>query len=84
MVSMATTWRRGGKPAKASFLFVFFFFLFLLPKKEISIKGNMSPPTSGSGKMADPRDLLLGAGLQCVEAATLGMPFEVWKTRMGR
>jgi len=34
--------------------------------------------------MADPRDLLLGAGLQCVEAATLGMPFEVWKTRMGR
>lgn len=21
---------------------------------------------------------------QCVEAATLGMPFEVWKTRMGR
>jgi len=22
--------------------------------------------------------------LQCAEAATLGMPFEVWKTRMGR
>ena len=25
-----------------------------------------------------------GAVLQCVEAATLGMPLEVWKTRMGR
>lgn len=36
-----------------------------------------------SGK-ADPKDLLNGAFLQCVEAATLGMPFEVWKTRMGR
>ncbi|KEP60783.1 UNVERIFIED_CONTAM: MC family transporter, putative [Hammondia hammondi] len=30
------------------------------------------------------RDLSKGAVLQCVEAATLGMPFEVWKTRMGR
>ena len=28
--------------------------------------------------------MALGAALQCVEAATLGMPFEVWKTRMGR
>lgn len=36
-----------------------------------------------SGK-ADPKDLVNGAVLQCVEAATLGMPFEVWKTRMGR
>lgn len=35
-------------------------------------------------KSADPKDLLNGAFLQCVEAATLGMPFEVWKTRMGR
>lgn len=25
-----------------------------------------------------------GAALQCLEAATLGMPFEVWKTRMAR
>jgi hypothetical protein len=25
-----------------------------------------------------------GGILQCLEAATLGMPFEVWKTRMGR
>ena len=25
-----------------------------------------------------------GAVLQCAEAITLGMPFEVWKTRMGR
>lgn len=30
------------------------------------------------------KDLANGALLQCVEAATLGMPFEVWKTRMGR
>jgi len=30
------------------------------------------------------RDLANGAFLQCLEAATLGMPFEVWKTRMGR
>jgi len=35
-------------------------------------------------KSMDPRDLLNGAILQCLEAATLGMPFEVWKTRMGR
>jgi len=37
-----------------------------------------------SGRMANPADLALGGLLQCVEAATLGMPFEVWKTRMGR
>lgn len=30
------------------------------------------------------RDLRNGAVLQCCEAATLGMPLEVWKTRMGR
>lgn len=35
-------------------------------------------------KSADPRDLFNGAVLQCVEAASLGMPLEVWKTRMGR
>lgn len=28
--------------------------------------------------------LITGGVLQCVEAATLGLPFEVWKTRMGR
>jgi len=33
---------------------------------------------------ANPKDLFAGAVLQCAEAATLGMPFEVWKTRMGR
>jgi len=33
---------------------------------------------------ADWRDLVLGPSLQCLEAATLGMPFEVWKTRMAR
>jgi len=38
----------------------------------------------GVTKTASPRDLFNGAVLQCVEAATLGMPFEVWKTRMGR
>jgi len=37
-----------------------------------------------SGNNAGYKDLLLGGFLQCVEAATLGMPFEVWKTRMGR
>jgi len=35
-------------------------------------------------KSMDPRDLAMGGALQCIEAATLGMPFEVWKTRMGR
>jgi len=35
-------------------------------------------------KSTSPKDLLNGAILQCVEAATLGMPFEVWKTHMGR
>jgi|TARA_B110000967_G_scaffold99295_1_gene101974 hypothetical protein len=30
-----------------------------------------------------PIDLLIGPLIQCCEAATLGMPFEVWKTRMG-
>eukprot|EP01062_Namystynia_karyoxenos_P026103 TRINITY_DN20399_c0_g1_i1.p1 TRINITY_DN20399_c0_g1~~TRINITY_DN20399_c0_g1_i1.p1 ORF type:complete len:310 (+),score=109.77 TRINITY_DN20399_c0_g1_i1:87-932(+) len=39
----------------------------------------MSPP-GGKGL----QDMAMGAGLQCVEAATLGMPFEVWKTHMGR
>lgn len=29
-------------------------------------------------------DLVVGGVLQMIEAATLGMPFEVWKTRMGR
>lgn len=28
--------------------------------------------------------MVKGAVLQCLEAASLGMPFEVWKTRMGR
>jgi len=38
----------------------------------------------GGGKIGDPKDMATGAFLQCVEAASLGMPFEVWKTRMGR
>jgi hypothetical protein len=28
--------------------------------------------------------MALGGALQCMEAITLGMPMEVWKTRMGR
>ena len=32
----------------------------------------------GGGKIGNPKDLATGAVLQCVEAATLGMPFEVW------
>ncbi len=36
---------------------------------------------SESKKWKDARN---GAVLQCAEAATLGMPLEVWKTRMGR
>lgn len=36
---------------------------------------------SDNKKFKDARN---GALLQCVEAATLGMPLEVWKTRMGR
>lgn len=35
-------------------------------------------------KGGDWRNFVLGAGIQCAEAASLGMPFEVWKTRMGR
>ncbi|GBG27184.1 Citrate/oxoglutarate carrier protein [Hondaea fermentalgiana] len=35
----------------------------------------------GSGALLN---LGIGAGIQCLEAASLGMPFEVWKTRMGR
>lgn len=38
---------------------------------------------SGSGTKSA-RDLRNGALLQMAEAATLGLPFEVWKTRMGR
>lgn len=42
----------------------------------------MAPATSASGT-PDYRNLLIGGVLQVVEAATLGMPFEVWKTRNG-
>lgn len=41
-------------------------------------------PVPQNGKKVGARDLVNGGILQCVEAATLGMPFEVWKTRMGR
>jgi len=34
-------------------------------------------------KSTDPMDLVKGGVLQCMEAITVGMPFEVWKTRMG-
>lgn len=39
------------------------------------------PPQSGKKSLSDLRN---GALLQMSEAATLGLPFEVWKTRMGR
>lgn len=41
----------------------------------------MASRTTGKKTAKDMRD---GAILQMAEAATLGMPFEVWKTRMGR
>jgi len=44
----------------------------------------MAPHSSSSTGTISGRDLIHGAVLQCIEAATLGMPFEVWKTRMGR
>eukprot|EP00607_Mallomonas_marina_P006934 CAMPEP_0182429196 /NCGR_PEP_ID=MMETSP1167-20130531/25535_1 /TAXON_ID=2988 /ORGANISM="Mallomonas Sp, Strain CCMP3275" /LENGTH=210 /DNA_ID=CAMNT_0024612577 /DNA_START=153 /DNA_END=782 /DNA_ORIENTATION=- len=34
-------------------------------------------------KSMNPRDLITGGILGCLEAASLGMPFEVWKTHMG-
>jgi hypothetical protein len=34
-------------------------------------------------KTTDPKDLLVGGVLQCIEALSVGMPFEVWKTHMG-
>jgi len=39
---------------------------------------------SVASKTVDPMDLVKGAVLHCLEAATLGLPFEVWKTQMGR
>lgn len=41
----------------------------------------MAPGGSG---IKSARDLRNGALLQMAEAATLGLPFEVWKTHMGR
>lgn len=41
----------------------------------------MAPPSSGFKSFSDLRN---GAILQMAEAATLGLPLEVWKTRMGR
>lgn len=32
----------------------------------------------------NPVELVIGGTIQCLEAATLGMPFEVWKTHMAR
>lgn len=34
-------------------------------------------------KTVDVKDLLTGGVLQCMEAGSVGMPFEVWKTYMG-
>ena len=43
---------------------------------------SQTSPSSSSSKGW--KHIRNGAVLQCVEAITLGMPFEVWKTRMGR
>lgn len=48
-------------------------------ESRVFIPAAMETPKSGNW-----RDLVIGPALQCMEAATLGMPFEVWKTRMGR
>merc|ERR1712216_334968 len=40
--------------------------------------------TMGGPKSKSLKDIRNGAILQMLEAVTLGMPFEVWKTRMGR
>ena len=37
----------------------------------------------GGEKKLEAKNLIKGGVLQCAEAATLGMPFEVWKTYMG-
>eukprot|EP01038_Epipyxis_sp_PR26KG_P007117 gene7117-9713_t len=34
-------------------------------------------------KSTNPKDIVTGGVLQCVEAITVGLPFEVWKTHMG-
>lgn len=46
------------------------------------VRGQPRPALSPRGKKI--KDARNGAVLQMVEAATLGMPLEVWKTRMGR
>jgi len=38
----------------------------------------------GHTKSLQPADLAIGGTIQCLEAASLGMPFEVWKTHMAR
>ena len=38
----------------------------------------------GAPKSLKPADLAVGGFIQCAEAASLGMPFEVWKTHMAR
>lgn len=40
--------------------------------------------SAGAPKKKGVKDLRNGALLQMAEAATLGLPLEVWKTRMGR
>lgn len=38
----------------------------------------------GGPKSLNPADIAVGGTIQCLEAASLGMPFEVWKTHMAR
>ena len=35
------------------------------------------------GKLFDMHEMVEGGVLHCIQAGTVGMPFEVWKTHMG-
>jgi hypothetical protein len=62
------------KTLKIHFNFVVYIFE-LWQERQPYLK--MSPPPVQSGKKVGARDLVNGAILQCIEAASLGMPFEV-------
>lgn len=53
----------------------------MIPASPINYKPLFEMAPSGKKSLSDIRN---GAVLQMAEAATLGLPFEVWKTRMGR
>jgi hypothetical protein len=56
-----------------------------MPSMTANVTANVAAAAMMEKKAGgDWRNLALGPALQCMEAASLGMPFEVWKTRMGR